>query len=50
MEELLIYVKYEAGHPIFQWLRNMNREASALEGKMRALNTLLEVRLNLLSL
>ena len=50
MKELITHVKYEAGHPIFQWLRNMNGEASALEGKMRALIILLEVGLDILSL
>ena len=44
MRELLTHIRYEASHPIFQWVRNVNKEASALEGKMRALNVLLEVR------
>ena len=43
MNELLLYAKYEAGHPIFRLMRDMQREANALEGKMQALQVLIEV-------
>ncbi|KAF8737307.1 hypothetical protein AX14_013084 [Amanita brunnescens Koide BX004] len=45
MEDLFTHVRYEAGHPIFHWVRNMNMEASALEGRMHALKVLLEAEL-----
>jgi len=45
MEDLLAYVRNEASHPIFQWIWNMNRESSALDGKIYALKTLLEAEL-----
>ena len=43
MNELLLYAQYEAGHPIFRFMRDMGREANALEGKMQALRVLVEV-------
>jgi hypothetical protein len=43
MNELLLYAEYEAGHPIFRFMRDMRREANALEGKMQALRVLMEV-------
>ncbi|KAF8331215.1 hypothetical protein F5887DRAFT_1081321 [Amanita rubescens] len=45
LERLLVYIRYEAGHPIFRWIRNMDREAYALEGQMGALKVLLEAEL-----
>ena len=44
LERLLVYIRYELSHPIFRWIRNMEREAYALEGQMHALKVLLEVR------
>ncbi|KAF8737310.1 hypothetical protein AX14_013086 [Amanita brunnescens Koide BX004] len=43
MNELLLYAEYEAGHPIFRFMRDMGREANGLEGKMQALQVLVEV-------
>lgn len=43
MNELLLYAEYEASHPIFRLMRDMGREANALEGKMQALRVLMEV-------
>lgn len=43
MNELLLYAEYEAGHPVFRLMRDMQREANALEGKMQALQVLIEV-------
>ncbi len=43
MEDLLAYVRNEASHPVFQWIWNINRETRALDGKMCAMKTLLEV-------
>jgi len=45
VEDLFTHVRYEASHPIFQWVRNMNREVSALEGRMQALKALLEAEM-----
>ncbi|KAF8716512.1 hypothetical protein AX14_012311 [Amanita brunnescens Koide BX004] len=45
MNELLLYAEYEAGHPIFRLMRDMQREANALEGKMQALQVLIEAEL-----
>lgn len=43
MKELLLYAEYEAGHPIFRLMRDMGRDANVLEGKMQALQVLMEV-------
>jgi len=45
MDEVLLYSEYEASHFIFRLTWNMEKEATALEGKMEALRVLLEAEL-----
>ena len=49
MNELLWYAQSEAGHPIFRLMRDMGREANALEGKIQALRVLMEVSFSVVS-
>ena len=49
MNELLWYAQSEAGHPIFRLMRDMGREANALEGKVQALRVLMEVSFSVVS-
>ena len=43
MDEILLYAEYEASHFIFRLTWNMEKQSIALEGKMQALQVLLEV-------